>query len=233
MYARVCDARSSMPVILVHGFGVSGAYFVPAAERLACEFCVYVPDLPAHGRSARRPEPLDVPALAAVLVAWMDALSIGRAALVGQSMGCQIAIEAAVRFSARVARLVLVGPTVDPAARSLGKLLWRLVRAGVRERPCLIPLVAYDYLRMAERIVPEYRAMLADRSEAKLARIGVPSMLVRGEHDAIAPERWVADMARLLNADRVAVIPGAAHAAQFSAPDAFVQAIAPFLRQTL
>jgi pimeloyl-ACP methyl ester carboxylesterase len=54
MHARVALDRArtaTLPLVLVHGLGVSGSYFVPAAERLATDFDVYVPDLPGHGLS--------------------------------------------------------------------------------------------------------------------------------------------------------------------------------------
>lgn len=165
---------------MVHGWGVSGTYFVPAAERLAADFTVYVPDLPGHGRSATPALSLGVPGHAHALVRWMQSMSIDCAALIGQSMGCQIAIEAALRFPDRVDRLVLLGPTVDASARALGRLFWRLVRAGLRERAALIPTVVRDYVRMRERLVPEFRAMLADRPEEKLPRLALPAMVLRG-----------------------------------------------------
>ena len=51
------------PMMHLHGFGLSGRYLVPTAERLAGEFHTLVPDLPGFGRSgralqpARRPRP--------------------------------------------------------------------------------------------------------------------------------------------------------------------------------
>ena len=37
------------PVVLLHGYGVSGAYMLPLAESLAPSFSVLVPDLPGFG----------------------------------------------------------------------------------------------------------------------------------------------------------------------------------------
>ena len=46
------------PVVLVHGFGVSGRYMLPLAEALARWFSVFVPELPGNGRSEKPPTPL-------------------------------------------------------------------------------------------------------------------------------------------------------------------------------
>jgi pimeloyl-ACP methyl ester carboxylesterase len=91
-YARVARvARTAAPgqagatrtphaVVCVHGFGVSGRYFVPLARRLGARGPVYVPDLPGHGRSGTPPAPLDVPGLAHALVRWMDVAGLRRVA---------------------------------------------------------------------------------------------------------------------------------------------------------
>ncbi|HEX5817918.1 MAG TPA: alpha/beta fold hydrolase, partial [Gemmatimonadales bacterium] len=60
------------PILLLHGLGVSGRYFLPLAERLARDFAVHIPELPGHGDSSRPAHSLDVPALADVLEAWLE-----------------------------------------------------------------------------------------------------------------------------------------------------------------
>lgn len=190
-HARVgldLDRSATLPLVLVHGLGVSGSYFIPAAQQLAAEFDVYVPDLPRHGLSDTPSVQLDIPGLAEALVDWMDAPGLARVALVDHSMGCQVAIEAALRHSQRIDRLVLIAPVPDPAARSAFQQVCRLAIGSVFERPLLILHVFKDYLRIGRLFFPEFRHMLAYLIEAKMPEIGVPFMLVRGEHDAIAPQ---------------------------------------------
>jgi pimeloyl-ACP methyl ester carboxylesterase len=69
---------------------------------------VLAPDLPGHGRSAGPPLP-EVEAIAAWLLAVLDAAGVRQAALVGHSMGSLAALEAAGRAPARVKRLVMMG----------------------------------------------------------------------------------------------------------------------------
>lgn len=232
VHARVADdaARPAAPaLVLVHGLGVSGAYFVPAAQQLAADFAVYVPDLPGHGLSATPAAPPDIAGLARALIAWMDGAGIARASLVGHSMGCQVAVEAALRHPGRIARLVLIAPVTDPASRSALRQLGRLARSSVFEHPALIPQVIADYLRIGSRIVPELRSMLAYPMETKLPHIRVPAMLIRGEHDAVAPQAWVDAAARLLGAAPAHVVPRWSHAVQYSAAAEVAAAMRPFL----
>lgn len=231
MHARVANdaaAPAAPPVVLVHGLGVSGAYFVPAAQQLAADFTVYVPDLPGHGLSATPAAPPDIAGLAQALIAWMDSADIVEASLVGHSMGCQIVVEAALRHPERVVRLVLIAPVSDPAARSIPQQLGRLARSSIFERLALVPQVIKDYLRVGIRIIPELRSTLIYPIEAKLPKVRAPVMLIRGERDAIAPQAWVDEAARLLHAP-VHVIPRWSHAVHYSAPTEVVAAMRPFL----
>jgi 2-hydroxy-6-oxonona-2,4-dienedioate hydrolase len=235
IYCRVgrpIHRPSSVPVVLIHGFGMSGSYLMPTAKRLARFVAVYVPDLPGHGKSDTPSEPLDIPTFADALIGWMNALWIERASLLGNSMGCQIAVDAALRYPTRVHRLVLVGPTVDPAVRSARDIFKRLLLTAVYERPSLHVLVARDYRRMGKRLLRELRFMLWDPVEVKLPDIVVPTLLVRGAKDRVASQQWLDEVARLVRADRVVVIPRRGHALSYSAARELVSAIVPFLEDS-
>lgn len=233
MHAYVATGAASasrLPVVLVHGFGISSSYLVPTAERLGIRFEVYAPDLPGHGRTDTPPNAYDVEALADALIEWMRAMRLERAAVVANSMGCQVAVAAALTYPERIDRLVLIGPTLDPAARNLGRLFARFLWTGIREDLTLGILIVLDYGRMGRRIPPELCAMLAYRIEEKLPNIAIPTLFVRGEHDAIAPRAWLEKAARLVGERaRWTEIANAAHAVNYSAADALVERITPFL----
>ena len=44
---------SGVPLVHIHGFGISGAYLMPTARALAGRWLNVVPDLPGYGRSGR------------------------------------------------------------------------------------------------------------------------------------------------------------------------------------
>jgi pimeloyl-ACP methyl ester carboxylesterase len=60
---------------------------------------VWVPELAGHGRSDNPPKVLDVCGHADVLDRWMDAVGLGRAVFLGNSYGCQVIAELAVRHA--------------------------------------------------------------------------------------------------------------------------------------
>jgi 2-hydroxy-6-oxonona-2,4-dienedioate hydrolase len=68
------------------------------------------------------------------------------------------------------------------------------------------------------RFVRTFRAMLQDRIEDKLPWVAVPALVVPGSRDRIVSQAWAEAATRLLPNARLVVIPGAAHAINFSYP---------------
>ena len=227
----VTAAADELPVVvLVHGFVVSSRYMVPTAEQLA-PFCrVYVLDFPGYGKSYKPCKILSLSKLADALADWMDVLEMAQAHLVGNSFGCQIIAEFASRYPQRIDRLVLQGPTVDPSARSFGRQLIRLIINSPREQRSMGRITLKDYQAAGlHRIRGTIKLALKDRIEDKLPLIKAPTLVVRGERDAVAPQAWAEKVTALLPNGKLYVIPDAAHTVNYSVPEKFVAAILPFL----
>jgi 2-hydroxy-6-oxonona-2,4-dienedioate hydrolase len=234
MHARVFGeaAPGGPSVILVHGLVVSGRYMVPAAERLALHCRVFVPDLPGFGLSDGPPRVLDVAGLSGALSAWMDEVGLQRATLVGNSMGCQVIAELAVRHPERVERAVLQGPTMDPLGRSVLGQAGRFLLDVPREPPSLLPIEFRDLLSAGTRRAwRTFRYALEDRIEEKLPHVRAPTMVVSGSRDPIAPRRWAEEVARMLPRGRLRVISGAAHAANYGRAEEFARLIRGFIEE--
>ena len=232
MHARLSGggAAGGQPVVLVHGLVVSGRYMVPLLEEMGRSHAVYAPDLPGFGRSEGPALAPDVVGLADALAAWMRAAGLGGAALVGNSMGCQVIVELALRHPGLVERVVLQGPTMDPRARSAPRQMGRLLIDTTREPPSLVAIEGLDLLRAGVvRSWRTFRHALKDPIEEKLPRVRVPALVVHGSRDRISPRGWAEEVARLLPGGRLVVLPHAAHAANYSAPAELARAIRPFL----
>ena len=221
--------RSDVPVVLVHGVGVSSRYLVPTLRALAPEHRCFAPDLPGFGRSpVKRTRTLAE--LAGALSRWLELAGIGPAVFLGNSMGAQFLAHLALADPERVRALVMVGPTMDPAHRSvMGQLLAGL-RTAPFERCALFPILVRDYLACgARRILATLREGLASPLEALAPRIEAPVLLVRGEHDRIASEAWLRLLASRFPRAELATVPGAAHAVNFSRPAELAALVRSFL----
>lgn len=204
---------------------------VPTAERLAPLCRLYAPDLPGYGLSFKPRPILLLPQLADALAQWMDTLNLARAHFVGNSFGCQVIAHFAARHPARVERLVLQGPTVDPRSRSVPRQFWKLLVNSLREPRALGKLTRKDYARAGlTRAKQTMHLAMADPIEEILPRVCAPTLVVRGARDPLVPQRWADQVTQLLPQGALRVIPGAPHTINYSAPLEFVRVMQPFLQ---
>jgi 2-hydroxy-6-oxonona-2,4-dienedioate hydrolase len=222
MHARVWDAdpaRVGTAIVLVHGLVVSTRYMVPLGSKLALNYRVYAPDLPGFGKSEKPDSVLDLPELANALAAWMGAVGLDRAVLLGNSFGCQIIVEFALRHPDRIERAILQAPSVDRKHRTAHEQIARWMLNGILDSPGMWPIIIGDFLVAgARRSLRTFQISLEDRIEEKLPRMWVPTMVIRGARDLLVPQRWAEEVTRLLPNGRLAVVPGIAHTTNFSAP---------------
>ncbi|RSN71316.1 alpha/beta fold hydrolase [Actinomadura sp. WAC 06369] len=113
---RYYEAGAGHPLVLLHGSGPGAtgwSNFSANIEALARHFHVYAVDMPGWGDS----DPATVDRLDHVdaAIQFLDALGIGKAAFVGNSMGGQTALRLATEHPGRITHLVTMGPPVGRA----------------------------------------------------------------------------------------------------------------------
>jgi len=163
----------------------------------------------------------------------MRTIGLQRAVLVGNSLGCQTIVDFALRYPERITHAVLVGPTMDPRARTVHQEAWRLFLDMLCEPLSLTPVIAREYTAAGlRRTIRTLRYAFQDRMEEHLPHVQVPTLIVRGARDPIVPQRWAEEVAELLPRSRFVAIPGAAHAVNFNSPRKLVEVIREFLEDT-
>jgi len=246
------DVGSGAAVVLLHaGIADRGMWAEQLEPLAAAAFRVVAPDLPGFGEA---PPPREQDAPWADLLGTMDALSIQRAALVGNSFGADVALRAAMVAPDRVQALVLcsarapgVGPyaeleavwEAEEAALDRGDIdaaveaivdAWTLPGASgeLRARVAAMQRRAFE-LQSADSAAVEAPDPLEQRPDA-LARLDVPALATAGEHDKRDFLESAELLARTLPRGRHAVIEGAGHLAPLEAPEAFRELVVGFLR---
>lgn len=213
-------AGQGRPVVLVHGFGVSGRYMLPLAQSLAERHSVFVPELPGYGRSQKPHVPLGIGELAVALAGCLDALGLDRPAFVANSMGCQVVTELAVRLPERVGPLALIGPTVDPQRRLARRQLLAALRDSAREPLSLLARAAYDdAVHGVGALLATARSALTDRIEQRLPLIAQPTLVLCGEADGFVSAEWAERVVALLPRSALVIVPGEPHAVHYTRPD--------------
>jgi 4,5:9,10-diseco-3-hydroxy-5,9,17-trioxoandrosta-1(10),2-diene-4-oate hydrolase len=258
-------SRSGGPaVVLLHGFGAwADVVWGPTIEALASEYTVVAPDLIGFGRSTKPSrDHYDVPdptvPIARVTAAFLDALGIGRATLVGNSLGGGVALRMALQDPARVERLVLVdsmglGREIHPMYKMIAtpvlgrhlvkpdrRRLRRVWEQLVRDRSLVTDaLIEENYRLLSEPGATD--VLLAARHGVglwgqrilfldELATIACPTLLVWGREDGVFPLRHgERAMARLPNAT-MAVLDGCGHVPPLENPPAFTRIVRRWLR---
>ncbi|MFE2936290.1 alpha/beta fold hydrolase [Streptomyces sp. NPDC059278] len=172
---RYYEAGSGHSVVLLHGSGPGAtgwSNFAGNIEALAEHFHVYAVDMPGWGES----DPATVDRLdhVATAIRFLDALSIEKAAFVGNSMGGQTSLRLATEHPDRISHLVTMGPPVGRIPTLFGagggpseglKVLIEAYRdASPENMRRLVEIMVYDRARFA---TPE---LCQARSDAALAR---------------------------------------------------------------
>jgi 3-oxoadipate enol-lactonase/4-carboxymuconolactone decarboxylase len=206
-------------------------------------------DLPGHGASPAAREPFTIADLAAAVLAVVDEAGGGAFHVAGVSLGGAVALELAVTRPERVHGLVMscsgarLGTREGWAARAAavrssgtaslvtgsaerwfapGFLEREPGGAGARALGTLVDVDDESYARCAEALGD------FDRSN-DLAALGVPTLAVSGEHDAVTTPASMQDLADGIPGAGHVVLDGASHLAVLEQPEAAAELIAEHL----
>jgi pimeloyl-ACP methyl ester carboxylesterase len=205
-YTVAAGRPSAAELVMLPGLGAVD-YLVPFLS--AARRPTTVLDLPGYwGGRARSCGPR-IADIASRCARWLEVTQRRGVVLAGHSTGAQSALRVAAACPDRVAFLLLLAPTFDPAARPLPGLLRLTASTFAREDPRELRPMASSYSRGGGwPVVALLRDGLKDRPEATVASVPVPVGVVAGSHDRIAPPSWAAQLAQLAGG-RVAVVAGA------------------------
>jgi len=216
----------------VHGFGLSGRYLLPTAERLSDEFHTYVPDLPGFGRSGKSKGMLDIPDLARAALHFFDDRGVDTATLVGNSMGCPVIIEFAHRYPERIDRAVLVSPAGGLYNQPLHRAIRQLSADAPREPFKMASVAVPDYVRFGiPSTMRMFRSLTRYPSLQRLLQLRIPTLVVLGQRDPLLPHAHRVDEIASQTDSHVLVVllEGAAHAINYSHPGQLAHVIRAFM----
>ena len=235
------------PVVLLHGFTNSWRSFEPVLLCLRSGR-LFAFSQRGHG-DAGRPESFRPEDFSADLFAFLDALDVERAIIVGHSMGSLVAQRFAIDHPERIQGLVLVGAFAclqrNPAHdEKWERSLWRLqdpvpsTFAREFQQSTIAQLLPQPFLDMVVREstkVPArvwqaaWEGMLVTNLERELHRIAAPTLLVWGDRDACFTRSEQRRLHRGIPSSRLLIYRGAGHALHWEQPNRFAQDLQRFI----
>ncbi len=179
------------PLVLIHGFGVSGHVWQRMLPYLARQHQVFIVDLPGYGRSTYRGTGTSwqLRAMAPLLATWLQQMHLSPVHLIGHSMGGAIAIHLTAQAPELVKSLVLVDAAGIPFHSTLPVLAARSIHSTLQRGNGGYPLsLLRDIVRPRLRLFWHGARQIVDSDfRAELASLAVPTLIIWGEQDVLVP----------------------------------------------
>jgi pimeloyl-ACP methyl ester carboxylesterase len=187
------------PLILLHGGLGSGEMFGPVLPALAERHQVIAVDLQGHGRTPDIDRPIDVRLMADDIAALIDYLGLDKPDLVGYSLGGGVALFTAVKYPAKVGRLVVASANIRRDAIPAEMLAQQAQVSGAAAESMKDTPMYELYHRVAPR--PEDFPQLLDKIGDSMSKdfdfseevrsLQVPTLIVAADADMAPPSHYV------------------------------------------
>jgi pimeloyl-ACP methyl ester carboxylesterase len=244
--------ETASPVILLHGYSDSWFSFSRVAPLLAPEYRAFALDQRGHGRSTKPARGYHMSDLARDVLAFMDAMGLPRAVVVGHSMGSVVAQQVAAAAPDRVSGLGLIG-----APTAIGRMHEILsLRDAVEPLTDPVPvdfITEFQYSTIAlpvseafmRQVIEESRqltahgwrelmtGMLATDPAVTLRASGIPTLIMRGELDAMILTSEQDALAEMIGTAAIRIYRGAGHAPHWEVPEELAADLSAFVSSVL
>lgn len=250
---------SGDPVVLIHGIPTWGYLWHQVLPDLAKDWTVFVPDLIGFGFSDRSDRfDRSIAVQTDILIKWMNAVGIQRAAIVGHDIGGGIALRLATLYPDRVSHLCIINAVCYDSwpielmlqlghpetyrklsASSAMKMLRQAIKGGFSSSPrseLLEGLLAPYSTEVGKLSLIRDAAALNTNQTTEitplLSRISAPTLILWGEDDKFQPVRYGERLALDIPGSKLVRIKRAGHFAMFDQTSQTVHHLADFLRES-
>ena len=241
-------------IVFLHGYSDSWFSFSRVLPLLSAEYHAFALTQRGHGDSDK-PQCCYTPEdFAADIDAFMEAVGIEEATLVGASTGALFAQRVALSYPPRVSRLVLVGAqTPANEANEVVLGLQEEVRAledpvppefvrafqeGTIHQPVpqeFLDTVVSESLKLPARVWRDYlegAVLSIDRDYVvELRELDVPTLMLWGEQDPLFPREEQERLAAAIPGASLKVYPETGHAVHWDRPEWVVRDLEEFMKE--
>jgi pimeloyl-ACP methyl ester carboxylesterase len=234
-------AGAGRPMLVLHGGGGSPR-FLPAMQKLAEQFEVFIPQAPGFGGTPAPAWLETIADLANFYLEFLKQFDLKHVHLVGLSLGGWTAAELALRDASRLASLTLMdapgiaAPGVeprDPSSVSEEQITRDTyfdpkLAAEARARAAAgNPAVTQANRELVKKLAWDRRNH-DPQLQRWLSRIRIPTHIVWGADDRLFPPVYGETWAKAIAGAKLTVIPRCGHLPIQEQPEAFASAVAAF-----
>lgn len=234
-----CGAGEGTPIVFLHGVTDSWPAFAPLLAHLPASQRAFAVSQRGHGHSSRPADDYTIPAMAADVRAFLDAMDIRQAIVAGHSMGSMVAQQFAVDHPDRLAGLVLMGafsslyrhpemtafvegtilPLRDPIEPAFARD-WQLSTLARDVDPAFLDTVVAETLKVPAWVWHAAFSGFLTTPDclAGLRRVSVPALIAWGDQDTYAGRADQDALLAALPQARLIVHEGAGHAFHWEDP---------------
>lgn len=228
------DQGTGDPVLLLHGGGVTADSWMAQAPALAEHYRVLIPERRGHGRSPDVDGPVTMEIFAADTAAFIEALELGPAYVVGWSDGGKVGMSLALSRPELVRKLVLIGTELTHAGGTVANQTLlepeglELLKTTFRQQYEPLSPDGPEHFDVVFAKWAQMWATLPDVDLSDLKTLPMPVLLMQGDDDCVRIEH-TADVARAIPDAQVAVVPGTSHGLPLEKPRLVNQLLIDFL----
>jgi 3-oxoadipate enol-lactonase len=247
------EAGDGAPVLLIHGLGYDRRGWGPTQALLADRFRVLTFDNRGVGESDSPPGPYSTALMAADALAVLDDAGVGRAHLVGTSLGGMVAQELALSSPERIETLVLAATTPggddgfpmpqrsvelfsafadEPSKRNLRRIVENSLSARtVASRPELVDEIfryRLDHRPGLDGWLAQAAAGRGFSSLSALPGLSIPTLVIHGMDDNVVDHRNAGLLAREIPGAQLLLLRDTGHLCFWERPGEFADTLQTF-----
>ncbi len=241
--------RHGTPVVLLHGYSDSRRSYDRVLPLLPSSLRVFALTQRGHGSSGKPEAGYAAADLSRDVAAFLDAMGLDSAIVVGHSMGSVVAQRFAIDYPARARALVLEGAFAPRAGNEGVRELWKTVStltdpidpAFVRDfqqstltrpvPPDFFEGVVGDSLKVPARVWKSaLEPLLTMDFLPRLSEIAAPTLVIWGDRDAFTLRAEQDELNRAITGSRLMVYAGTGHSPHWEEPERYIADLMAFIQ---
>jgi pimeloyl-ACP methyl ester carboxylesterase len=247
-YVESGDPRGT-PVVLLHGYTDSWRSFERVLPNLPSSLRVFAVTMRGHGGSGKPVSGYAPTDFAADVAAFLDAVGVDSAVIVGHSMGSTVAQRFAIDYPTRTRALMLVGAFLPRATNEAVREFWHSSVSTFSDPVDIKAVREFQQSTLAKPVPPDFFDTVVGESmkvpahvwkaalepyltidfAGRLAEISVPTLLVWGDRDSFTLRSEQDALSGAIAGSRLVVYADTGHSPHWEDPGRFAEQLAAFV----